>query len=167
MPTVAEVFKPMLGKWAWQVRRGHGSFLTMEFGEPHLVVRHPRSVSDNVSDRVKRNFQKRRVSIVGEWHFWVQSCDWKITTSNSSISSEDTDFLKVDSCLEELDGQVLLASNEDASRASCTLEFDLGARLALSPSPNFMDDDQWAVYYFGQTVYAYRSHGEITMSSPS
>jgi hypothetical protein len=34
-----KVFKGILGKPCWDVKPGHGSFLTMEFGKPHLEVR--------------------------------------------------------------------------------------------------------------------------------
>jgi hypothetical protein len=33
--------RSILGKPCWNVKRGHGSFLTLEFGQPHLVVWEP------------------------------------------------------------------------------------------------------------------------------
>ena len=162
MPSADEVFRPIIGKWVWQVRRGFGSFLTMEFGEPHLEVRQPRTLSgDDVSDRVKRNFQKRRVSIVGQWHLWVQYCDWSITTTDAKVSNRETDTMKIDSCLEELDGQALVAVVEDAACATCTLRFDLGAVLELSPSLDSDDNDLWTVHYLHKSVFGYRSNGTV------
>ena len=40
---------------AWNVRCGHGSFLTMEFGQPHIAVREPVVASPGRSDRVRRD----------------------------------------------------------------------------------------------------------------
>jgi hypothetical protein len=74
-PTMEEVinsFAPLVGELVWQARRGHGSFLTMEFGWPHLLVREPISAVHSVSARVRRNLERRAVAIVGDWHFWVQ-----------------------------------------------------------------------------------------------
>jgi hypothetical protein len=136
----------------------------MEFGEPHLEVRQPRILTgDDVSDRVKRNFQKRRVSLVGQWHLWVQHCDWSITTSNAKVSNRETDAMKVDSCLEVLDGQALVAVDEDAARASCTLRFDLGATLELSPSLESDDNDLWTVHHLHESVFGYRSNGTVVV----
>ncbi|PJI44395.1 MAG: hypothetical protein CTR53_01420 [Ferrovibrio sp.] len=36
--TLESVFRPLIGQLVWSVRKGHGTFLTMEFGAPHLDV---------------------------------------------------------------------------------------------------------------------------------
>ena len=166
LSTVEEVFRPIVGKWAWHVRRGFGSFLTMEFGEPRLEVRDPRDLAEDVSDQVRRNFKKRRVTLVGEWHLWVQYCDWAILTPNSGVSNRETDAKKVDQCLEELDGQALVAVDDNAARASCLLHFDLGATLELSPSLDSDDNDLWTVHHLHNTVFGYRSNGTV-VSEPA
>jgi hypothetical protein len=40
---VGDAFSKIYGLPAWQVRKGVGSFLTLEFGEPHLQIRAPYS----------------------------------------------------------------------------------------------------------------------------
>ena len=51
---INDIFQPLYGKPCWQVKQGYGSFLTFEFGEPHLHIREPRQVSDQVSEKVKK-----------------------------------------------------------------------------------------------------------------
>jgi hypothetical protein len=167
MPTVHEVFQPLIGKLAWQVRRGYGSFLTMEFGDPHLEIRQPRALDASAPHRVRENFARRRVTVVGQWHFWIQYCDWVIKTPNHAISSEKTDNPDlVDACLEELDGQALTAVEEDAV-ARCRLQFDLGGVIDISPSTedsgstDESDKDLWAVHCHGGPIFLCRANGQV------
>jgi len=64
---IQDLFRPLIGEMAWDVRCGHGSFLTMEFGQPHIAVRDPVVASPGRSDRVQRNLGRRRVFVVGDW----------------------------------------------------------------------------------------------------
>lgn len=164
MTSAQDIFRPLIGLPAWQVRRGHGSFLTMEFGEPHLEIRQPRVVVGEVDERVKKNFQRRRVFVLGKWHFWVQYCNWTLVNPNGRVSSDDTDTAKVDKCLGELDGQILIEVCEDINRASCDLKFDLGGVLMHWPSPEFLDDDQWTVHCEDKSVYAYQTNGTVVFT---
>jgi hypothetical protein len=40
---IQDLFKPLLGHFAWNVRGGVGSMLTLESGAPHIIVREPSS----------------------------------------------------------------------------------------------------------------------------
>src|SRR5665213_1331063 len=79
-----DAFLPIVGQVAWSVRRGYGTFLTMEFGSPHLIIREPIVASSDASDRVKRNLAKRRVSIVGD-------CISGFNTVNGSLRPPNPD----------------------------------------------------------------------------
>ena len=41
MHPIADFVRPVLGHPSWLVQRGHGSFVTMEFGSPEVDVREP------------------------------------------------------------------------------------------------------------------------------
>lgn len=164
MISVQEIFQPLMGLPVWHVRRGNGSFLTFEFGNPRLEIREPRIVSADVSERVRRSLQKRRVFVVGQWHLWIQYCDWDVITSSASVSSDESDMSKIDACLDDIDGQMLVEVN--ASGATCNLVFDLGGKVVLRPSSEFDDDDQWTLHEAGQCIYAFQSDGTI-IASPS
>jgi hypothetical protein len=64
-------FAPVTGLPAWNVRKGHGSFLTLEFGKPHLVVRQPIVAAPEASDEVRTALRHRSVYPHGEWHLWI------------------------------------------------------------------------------------------------
>jgi hypothetical protein len=46
---IKEAFATLLGMPAWCVRKGHASCLTLEFDEPHSVIRQPMVVSSDSS----------------------------------------------------------------------------------------------------------------------
>jgi len=105
---VQDLFKPLLGQFAWNVDGGVGSMLTLEFGTPHIIVSEPRVPSPGGSERVRRHLRRRHVTVRGDWHLWIQYCDWKISVSDGSCDSESFDWRQPDECLADLDGQRLI-----------------------------------------------------------
>ena len=63
----------------------HGSFVTLEFGEPHLEVREPRDAEPDTSPKLRELFARRNVTIRGEWHLWVYCSSWSIHNSDELI----------------------------------------------------------------------------------
>lgn len=63
----------MIGETAWNVAKGYGSFLTLEFEPPSLVV-------------IEHASQARRTAYVrGAWGLWVYCCHWKITHAGAQL----------------------------------------------------------------------------------
>lgn len=58
----------------WSVKQGHGSFLTFEFGEPHLKIVEPRPAEGITCQKVRRDFSNRKVIVHGDWHLWIYCC---------------------------------------------------------------------------------------------
>ncbi len=72
LPAVIEgVFGRLYGEPCWNVKRGHGSFLTLEFGEPYLTVKEPGEVTPEMSPVQKWYQCTRHVFVHGEWHLWI------------------------------------------------------------------------------------------------
>ena len=142
---VQDLFKPLLGQFAWNVDGGVGSMLTLEFGAPHILVREPRVPSPGGSERVRRHLRRRHVSVVGDWHLWIQYCDWKISVADGSCDSENFDWRRPDECLGDLDGQRLIGVGSLPN--SWKFEFDLGGALGLWPSTEYeATDNLWSLY---------------------
>lgn len=161
MEQISEFFAPFIGQSVWQVRRGHGSFLTMEFGVPHLVVREPIVPSADTSGRVRRNLQRRHIDVTGDWHFWVQYGDWKISTSDGTLTSEDRPGSQSDECLRDLDGQKLVSVDSGIRQRSCAFRFDLGGFLEIWPSIE-IPDDQWSLYSWDGDIVTCGNDGALT-----
>src|SRR6266478_1567630 len=98
MEQIKDLFAPLVGQLVWQVRRGVGTFLTLEFGTPHLSIREPIVASPDSLARVRRNLQRRGVYVTGDWHFWVQYGEWKISTADGVLQSCDSIGSPSDEC---------------------------------------------------------------------
>jgi hypothetical protein len=144
---VQDLFKPLLGQAAWSVQGGVGSMLTLEFGTPHIIVREPKVLRAAASERVRRHFRRRQVSVAGDWHLWIQYCDWKISVSDGSCDSESFDWRQPNECLRDLDGQRLIGVGAGALPNSWRFEFDLGGVLEVWPSTEYKPtNDLWGLY---------------------
>ena len=73
-PKIEEVISAVLGKIAWGVKQGYGSFLTFEFGDPHLRIREPGSISTDASETVRKHCSRRILTVCGDWHLRIFCC---------------------------------------------------------------------------------------------
>lgn len=165
---VQDLFKPLLGHAAWSVRGGVGSMLTLEFGAPHIIVREPKVPNPKRSERVRRLLGRRHVSVRGDWHLWIQYCEWKITVSDGSCDSEGFAWRQPDECLADLDGQRLIGVGGGSLPNSWRFEFDLGGTLELWPSTEYeATDNLWSLYRWNANpeesrfVAAMQSDGDL------
>lgn len=160
MEQTKEFLAPFIGQLIWQVRRGHGSFLTLEFGMPHLSVREPIPPNPDRSEKVRRILQRRHVTVTGDWHFWVQYGDWRISTPNGALTSDHRPGSPFDECLLDLDGQKLTSIEPGNREGSCTFNFDLGGVLEIWPSAE-IPDDQWSLYGWNGDIVTCRNDGVL------
>jgi hypothetical protein len=139
--TVAEHFSPLLGLPAWCVSRGHGSFVTFEFGAPRLEVSRVLSIPGTVPSIGDR----RRVVVPrGEWHLWIYFCDWEIYHEDQLIAASDADEPTIDTAAGYLDGQALSEISMSKDPFETTFQFDLGGRLTTRAIDT--ESEQWFLY---------------------
>lgn len=142
---IKEIFEPFLGQVVWKVRRGHGSFLTMEFGNPHLSAREPIITSHSSFEKVERNLHRRHIDIAGDWRLWVQYAEWNLSTEYGILTNNDLAGSPSDECLRDLDGQRLVRVDSGMKERSCVFTFDLGGALEIWPSAS-IPEEQWGLY---------------------
>jgi hypothetical protein len=159
MKQISEVFVPLIGRLVWNVRRGHGSFLTLEVGEPHLSVREPIN-SASSSARVRSMLRRRRVFVVGDWHFWVKYGEWELSTASGVLGSRTSPGSPNDERLGELDGQKLHSVGHGRLPGALVLTFDLGAKLEIWPSAE-IPDDQWCLHGWDGNIAACQADGTL------
>jgi len=63
--------QPLLGKKAWRVSIGVGSFLTLDFGA--------KLIDEKVPGRP-----------YGEWHLWITYCEWRLEKIQRSSPVQET-----------------------------------------------------------------------------
>jgi hypothetical protein len=161
MQNVKELWKPVIGRMAWGIERGHGSVLKIEFGLPHLCAREP--MSSCGSEKIRRHLARRSVYVQGDWNFWVLYGNWKLLTSNGNLDSEAAPGSPLDECLTDLDGQRLVSIEAGKRPHSCVLRFDFGAVLEIWPSAEIADD-QWTLHVWNGDIAAYGHDGGLTFS---
>ena len=142
-----ELLQQVVGELVWAAKRGHGTFITMEFGSPHMVVREPIK-STSTMPRVVRHLARRHVSILGEFSLFVQDSRWSISTRDQTVGL-DTSETAVREMLLDLDGQRVSAVS--FAEADTTLEFDLGTTVRLGKSifPTEPKSILWSFGRFG------------------
>ena len=142
-PTFEEVFKKVYGLPGWHVSPGWGSFLTFEFGAPYLEIREPITPKGKVSEKARRDLTRRAVSIRGEWHLWINCCNWNVLF-NRKLIGESTSRRSYQDAADFLDGQKLTRVLIDSSESRSFFEFDLGGRLETSPYD--VGSEQWMLF---------------------
>jgi hypothetical protein len=162
MSIIENVFQPIVGKPAWNVDKGVGTCLTFEFGDPHLVIREPKSIRPGASKQVQRHFAHRSVQVRGAWHLWIEWCEWKAFNSGVLIGDYSSSTNIIKKVASEFDGQALVSVLVQKPSIT-TFEFDLGGKLETKPGP--FDDmrgemnDQWSLFEPGGKVLTLRFDG--------
>jgi hypothetical protein len=153
---IGSVFADVIGKPCWLAKRGYGSFLTFEFGEPHLHIREPRE-SDSESEALRRMHARRRVQVRGDWHLWIYCCDWKISRGTERFARHSSRDETIAAGIMELDGQILTDVDVDPLTAATTFSFDLGGQLRTKRWKNKKTPyDQWMLYAPDGNVLTWR-----------
>lgn len=148
-----DVTADLLGLPCWGVKRGCGSFLTLEFGEPSLFVREP-TVTTSTSEKVRRSLARRLVVVHGAWHLWIYCCDWRVESSGRTVGDSSTPK-RIDKAARELDGQRLLGVTLRPKGARTRFIFDFGAVLETRPYDR--RSEQWMLFTPGNRVLSFRA----------
>ena len=143
-----EVFRPLYGVPGWNVKKGHGSFLTFEFGAPHLHIREPRDPGEAFSARVRESLNRRNIFVHGDWHLWIYCCSWVVSMRGQRIAESESDDSTIDAAAHQLDGQSLVSVTGNRDKRSWTFVFDLGGMLETWPYGSGWDAAtvQWYLY---------------------
>jgi hypothetical protein len=137
-------FKKLYGKPCWGVKQGLGSFLTFEFGKPHLVIREPIVASPKASKKVRETLAMRGANIHGEWHLWIYCCTWEFLLHNKQIAHSESSDKRILRATRTLNGQKLVLFSIEPRSGRCTFEFDLGGVLETRPFSR--THEQWLLY---------------------
>jgi hypothetical protein len=142
MNPIERAFSQIVGRPCWGVKRAYGSFLTMEFGPPRLLVRQPMQ-SQTESRRVRRSLAQRRVHVRGRWHLWIYGCDWSLRL-NGKVVGDSSTKKRIDRATSALEGQELVAVKISDRGARTSFVFDLGGELETRPYDRC--SEQWLLF---------------------
>jgi len=156
---INEVIAPITTTPSWNARSGYGSFLTMEFGNPSMMVGRPIR-GDHVDRDLSKPLLRRRVHVRGQWHLWIYLCAWRCMhhgqeAGHSALHS--TSKRPIQAAAYALNGQILTSVTVDPSHGTSAFQFDLGG--SLNTQPYRPDSVQWLLYRDNGMVFSYRSDG--------
>lgn len=155
-------FARLFGTPCWGVSRGFGSFLTLEFGPPRLVIREPMAATAEASTRVKRLLARRSVHVRGRWHLWIHSCEWRVV-AKGKVVGDWTTARRIQRAARELNGQTLQDVTVGGRGGRTHFVFDLGAELETKPYDR--SSEQWLLYEPGGQVLTWRADGRYQYGS--
>jgi hypothetical protein len=142
---VDELLQLLVGHLVWSVRKGVGTGLSMQFGEPHRVVRGPGRASEDASPVVRKILNRRLITIKGDLTLSILDAKWSIFTRDKVVNWESSEELVNDMLLYHLDGQKLLSANRRVD--DTVFEFDFGTSMRLQKSifPTDMASVLWVI----------------------
>lgn len=155
-PEIAAAFAPVLGCPAWQVKKGHGSFLTLEFGAPRLEVGPVRK------SRKPGCPGHRDVAVTGDWHLWIYCCGWNIVQDSERMAHSESADAAIAKATGWLDGQLLERLWMEPGTTVTRFEFDLGGVLETFPVGDDPSDEQWFLYEPSGDVLGVRADGRFS-----
>ena len=154
MNPIQRIASTLRGKPAWGVKKGQGSFLTFEFGEPRLVIREPVAAPSTRSLKVRRRLERRHVYVAGQWHLWVYMCEWKVL-SGDRVVGDCTSTRRINRAAKFLDGQALSDITLAKRGVRTTFRFDLGG--ILETRSHDRRSEQWLLYEPDGHVFTLRA----------
>ena len=170
MHPIFEAFGAMFGLPSWLVRKGHGSFITLEFGDPEVRVEEPRLLPIFIEGGPARTMI-RSAHVHGQWHLWIYCCLWSLTLNAVELAHSESDDRTISRALGVLNGQALLSAEAAPLNGSSTFAFDLGCVLATRPSPAITPDDeraeQWMLFQPSGQVLTVRGDGQYSQHAGS
>jgi hypothetical protein len=149
---IDDIFSPIYGKFCWDAEKGYGSFLTFEFGEPHLYVWERHRSKEGMLEL------RRSGAVHGDWHLWIYMCDWKIHSHEKLIADSQSPKRKLDRAMGRLHGQVLTRVDVQLDYRT-TFQFELGDQLETIPNiaEYGQKSEQWLLYEHLGKVFTLRA----------
>jgi hypothetical protein len=152
-----EFIAPIIGQPVWGAEQGYGSFLSLQFGSPRLIVKEWRSATRG---------QRRQAYVRGDWCVWIYCCEWRLSMHGDQIAwSEDTRE-EIARATGMLNGQKITGIQASQLDGRSTFRFDLGGLLETWPVGDDPTEEQWFIYSSDE-VFGFRADGHFSRQLPS
>lgn len=148
---IDEIFKPLIGKYCWSAQKGYGSFLTFEFGDPHVDIYEKYRTKDGIREL------RRLTAVHGDWHLWIYLCDWVVYTHGKVKAKSSSRTRDIDRAMGRLDGQTLVSVDVETNTET-RFVFELGDTMETTPNISAYGNlnEQWLLYEHSGNVFTLR-----------
>jgi hypothetical protein len=152
---VRSYFRPIFGQPSWHGSAEFGSWLTINFGDPHLVVR------EAVPDAKARALQRRVAVVEGAHRLWVEMGAWKLHIGKRQFAHSEQSRRQLQRAAATLEGQKLHEIQISAKPLVTKFVFDEGAILSVSATHDAQPDEGLWHLYSGTRVLVLHASGEL------
>ena len=149
---LSDFVSPFLGQPVWGAKQGYGSFLSLEFCAPELIVKEWQSETKGL---------RRQAYVRGRWNVWIYCCDWRFTAYGEQIAWSEDARDEIARAMGMLDGQKLNDVSLDPATGKSHFTFDLGGQLETWPTGDDPTEEQWFIYG-PENVFGYRADGRFS-----
>jgi hypothetical protein len=132
-----EIFKPVIGLYAWGTWWDNQAGTNIEFGEPSLIAH---------KERLHKGHRTRWVQVKGECSLQLWLTSWTIMEDDDVAATIESpyegSFNSITAALNRLEGKKL--ESIDIDSATTTFSFDLGGKLICKRFDEWeADDNMW------------------------
>jgi hypothetical protein len=138
---IQSAFASVVGLPAWSVRRGYGSFVTLEFGETRATPHgHPPR---------------------GDGHLWIYCCRWRLLIGGTQIACDESSDAEIDAAVARLEGQPLAGVSNDNGATQFRFSVAVLETWPYDDTEDWPRDgtDTWMFFAPSGNVLTYRADG--------
>jgi len=157
---IKDSFKPLINELAWNVKKGHGSFLTFEFGTPNLEIGEPKIWK--TLPFPSNEHPTRQTTVRGDFHLWIYCCNWKIQIKDKQIAFEESSDEEIQKATEYLNGQKLVSIVINTKTARTIFKFDLGGEL-LTFNQSYEPETEIWMLYMPKNILIFNNLGQFCL----
>jgi hypothetical protein len=150
------------GSLCWGMEWTRMGNLWFEIGSPRLVTHGSMPCSLGNSNE-ELSFDRRAVSVSGEWTFQVLHASWSIRYRQSSLATTSSSLKQKRFALHCLDGQYIDSILLNQNRHVTVIGFDMGFSLHIRPWKGLSgDEDAWYMLGSDESVVSLSTGGRLT-----
>ena len=150
---INKFFKQMIGLRVRNVKQGHGSFLTMEFGKEF-------EYEIKVHGKIEK--EKR-----GEWYFWIYMSAWRIDDNLKPIAGCEDSRKIIEKALKKIENQKLMNVKILNAAHDMKIEFENSVIINLFSiyTEDESDSENWMLFTPERKVLSVGPGGKLKYES--
>ena len=142
-----EYFQPLEKLPCWNVTAEFGSWLSIRFGQPHLLVR-----EGNPKSKLK-GLRRRAVFVEGEFLLWIEMGSWRLLEDGKQLFHSEQARAYLRRAAARLDSQKLSRIELTLHPSKTVFAFDHGSELHVQPTEKAQPDEAlWHMYGAGRCL---------------
>ena len=148
-------FSLLAAQPCWQCTANYGSWLSLHFGQPRIVVRAPQPNAKVASMR------RRRAGVEGDFLLWIEMGAWEYSEDGKPLqhSEQPREFLQ--QAAARLQGQCISGVQLLHSRIETLFDFDQGGKLRVWPHADARADDPLWHLHLPEKILTLQANGQI------